>query len=44
MILNDLTSDNVHLSRTKTPQSAALSEAADFGKATLNEHVASRSR
>jgi integrase len=41
MIHDDLTSDNVHLSRTKTPQNAALSEVAHSGQAPLDEHVAS---
>ncbi len=41
MIHDDLTSDNIHLSRTKTPQNAALSELAHSGNAPLDEHVAS---
>jgi hypothetical protein len=40
MIHDDLTSDNIHLSRTKTPQTVALSEGANSGKAPLDEHVA----
>jgi integrase len=41
MILDDLTSDNIHLSRTKTPQIAMLSEVARSGNAPLDERVAS---
>jgi integrase len=41
MILDDLTSDNIHLSRTKTTQIAALSELTNSGNAPLDEHVAS---
>jgi integrase len=36
-----LTSDNIHLSRAKTPQSVALSEVAHSANAPLDEHVES---
>jgi hypothetical protein len=41
MIHDDLTSDNIHLSRTKTTQIAALSDVTNSGDAPLDEHVAS---
>jgi hypothetical protein len=39
MILNDLTSDNVHLSRAKMSEFSAISEIVNHGKMDIDKHV-----